>query len=84
MNFISHLCNKTLKRINMALPVIINILYIHIDIFIIIYLKLLHFYITIYPYVDSQTIYSKMSLVGKITFLEEFLPNERERNTVCL
>ena len=28
-----------------------------------------------YPYMDSQTIHSKLSLVGKVTFLEEFLPN---------
>ena len=67
----------------MVLPVFINILYINIDIFII-YLKLLHFYITIYPYVDSQAIYSKVSLVGKVTFLEEFLPNVCESNTICL
>ena len=84
MNFISHLCDRTLKRIKAALPVIINILYINIDIFIIIYLKLFHFYITIYPYVDNQTIYSKLSLVGKVTFLKEFLPNVCESNTVCL
>jgi len=78
MNFISHL-----KRFNVVLPVFINILYINIDIFII-YLKLLHFYITIYPYVNTQTIYSELNLVGKVIFLEEFLANVCESNTICL